>query len=484
MKSKSYRSASVKDMKVSELILRLAEGPVWAGLDVGKGHTMVVIRDAQGTTLRPWKVRQPDEIGVIAERLKELSRHRPLVVAMEPTGTYGDPLRQALGDVGLAVHRVSPKSTSDYAEVYDGVPSQHDGKDAAVVAELAAIGKSRPWPLAPAAYGEMRHEVQWMDTQQDILQLWLGRLEALLARHWPELTSLLELNSATLLRILAEYGGPRAVCQDPQAQARLTRWSGALMKREKIEAVLESARSTRGVRMQPADCDFVQRSARAAQAARQEIRQVQNSLEKRAAGDEVVQRVGQAVGMVTACVLFAAVGNPGDYSCGEAYRKALGLNLKERSSGKYRGHLKITKRGPSIARRWLYFSALRMVQQAAVKPWYERKKSQDQQRGGKGVVAVMRKLSLAVYAVARGATFDAARLFPGRNITAAAGRNASLGALPPDPRNLSHSHQSRTGNGTAGASGREPAARSASVTGTALGSVSTGALSSVPVKQA
>jgi len=484
MKSKAYRATSVNDVKVEEVVGRLSDGPVWAGLDVGKGQTMVVIRDAQGTMLRPWKVRQPNEIRVIAQRLQNLSRHRPLVVAMEPTGTYGDALRQALGDAGLAVHRVSPKASRDYAEILDGVPSQHDGKDAAVVAELAAIGKSRLWPMEPAAHHGMLQQVQWMDTQQDILQLWLGRLEALLARHWPELTTLLELNSPTLLRILAEYGGPAAMSQDEQAPARMAGWGGGLLKREKIAAVLESARSTTGVRMQADDGEFIQRCARAALAARHEIRQVQNALEKRAAGDEVVQRIGQAVGMVTACVLYASVGNPGDYSCGEAYRKALGLNLKERSSGQHQGHLKITKRGPSLARRWLYFSALRLIQKSAVKPWYERKKSRDQQRGGKGVVAVMRKLSLAVYAVARGATFDAARLFPGRNIEADARGTPRLGALPPDPRNLSPAHQSRTGNEAAGASDPEPAARSASVAGPALGSVSTGALSSVPVKQA
>ena len=45
----------------------------------------------------------------------------------------------------------SSKAASDYAEVFDGVPSQHDGKDAAVVAELAAIGKSRPWPCETAS---------------------------------------------------------------------------------------------------------------------------------------------------------------------------------------------------------------------------------------------------------------------------------------------------------------------------------------------
>ncbi|MFN0055442.1 MAG: transposase [Planctomycetales bacterium] len=483
MKSKAYRAVPVKDVKVSEIVLRLAEGPVWVGMDVGKGHTMVIIRDVLGTTLRPWKVLQPDEIRVVVQRLTELQQHRPLVVAMEPTGTYGDALRQALFDADMTVHRVSPKATSDYAEVYDGVPSQHDGKDAAVVAELASIGKSCLWPMGPVAYGELLQDVQWMDTQQDILQLWLGRLEALLARHWPELTTLLELNSATLLRLLIEYGGPRAVCADVEASANLKQWGRTLIKPEKIAAVVESARTTQGVRMEPMECAFIQRCARAAWAARKEIQQVQNVLKKRAVGDEKLQRVGQAVGMVTACVLFATAGDPTEYSCGEAYRKALGLNLKERSSGRHQGHLKITKRGPSMARRWLYFSALRLIQHHAVKPWYERKKSRTEERGGKGVVAVMRKLSLAVYAVARGATFDARRLFPGCQPTTEAGPGAALGALPPDPRNLSPAHQSRTKNRTAGASPLEPAARSASVTDTALGSVSTGALSSVPAKQ-
>ena len=76
--------------------------------------------------------------------LQRVSQGRPLVVALEPTGTYGDALRHALGQAGLAVHRVSPKAAADYAETFDGVPSQHDGKDAAVVAELAAQGAAGP----------------------------------------------------------------------------------------------------------------------------------------------------------------------------------------------------------------------------------------------------------------------------------------------------------------------------------------------------
>ena len=41
--------------------------------------------------------------------------------------------------------RVSNKASHNYAEIFDGVPSQHNGKDAAVVAELAGLGKAQPW---------------------------------------------------------------------------------------------------------------------------------------------------------------------------------------------------------------------------------------------------------------------------------------------------------------------------------------------------
>src|SRR4029450_3501213 len=87
---------------------------------------------------------------------------------------------------GLIAHRVSPKAAADYAEIFDGVPSQHDGKDAAVVAELAAQGRSWPWPLAlpSEAEQELAFQVDWLDGQRRQTQLWYGRLEALLSRPW------------------------------------------------------------------------------------------------------------------------------------------------------------------------------------------------------------------------------------------------------------------------------------------------------------
>ena len=147
-------------------------------------------------------------------------------------------------------------------------------------------------------------------------------------------------------------------------------------------------------------------------AAYRETQKARLKLERLAQGNEVIERQAKVVGAATACMLWAALGDPRDYPCGEAYRKAMGLNLKERSSGKYQGQLKITKRGPSIVRRWMYFAAMRTVRLAFVKPWFEAKKSKDKDRGNGALIAVARKLAMALHAVGVGkGPFEPWRLF-------------------------------------------------------------------------
>ena len=419
LRKRAYRASSVKSLNLAAMAQELpgAGERVWVGLDIAKEEVLAVVRDEAGKFLRPWKVKQPGEIGELVARLRELAEGRTLVVAMESTGTYGDALRQALTDAQLATHRVSSKAVSDYGEIFDGVPSAHDGKDAAVIAELASIGKSTPWPYRPpsAAAGELTNEVHWLDAQQDIFQLWLGRLEGLLARHWPEGTGNLKLSSPTLLRALAEYGGPKALAEDPQAAQRLAAWGGCFLSAKKIAATVASARDTVGVRMTDQDQVWLKRCAAEAIKAHAESGQVRTRLAKLGRGDASLRRQAEVVGAVTAAVLQSAVGKPEDYYCGAAYAKAMGLNLKERSSGKYRGKIKITKRGPSLARRWLYFAALRIAQRPPVRGWFEAKKKRDQDRGRGALIAVMRRLALAIWSVAtRGEPFQLERLFPGR----------------------------------------------------------------------
>ncbi len=414
MKREAYRAVDVKQVLIESLVANKAEGAAFVGMDVAKDDFLAVVRWSDGRFERPWRVQNSAEIPDVTQRLQRLAGGRPLTIAMESTGTYGDALRQALTDAKLAVHRVSGKAVHDYAEIFDGVPSQHDGKDAAMVAELAAQGKSSPWPYDPPTEfdQELGYWVGRADIQQRIEMLWLGRLEALLARHWPEATEYLELNSETLLQVLVQYGGPAALAADAQATQRLRSWGRALLKSEKIERFVQVAAASVGVRQTAIDQRRMQECAQAALAAKHEVQKASSTLEKLAQSHTIIARHAAVVGWATACVLWVYLGNPADYHCAQAYRKAMGLNLKERSSGRYQGQLKITKRGPGTVRRWLYFAAMRLVKDPNVVEWYEIKKGQRPKGGKRALVAVMRKLALGLYVLGVGEeSFDARRLF-------------------------------------------------------------------------
>lgn len=122
------------------------------------------------------------------------------------------------------------------------------------------------------------------------------------------------------------------------------------------------------------------------------------------------------MGNATACLLFTYLGDPAKYHCAAAYVKAMGLNLTERSSGRYQGRLKISKRGSAAVRYWMYLAALRLARKTSpVRPWYLRKKHKESDKAGKALVGIMRRLGLALYhTAALGEVFEPARLFPGK----------------------------------------------------------------------
>ena len=133
---------------------------------------------------------------------------------IEPTGTYGDALRYQCHRLGVPVHMMPPKHTHDFAEVFDGVPSMHDAKAAAVLAKLQAVKPAPVWQPETEAQRDLR---AWVDQRHPIaltLALHHGHLEAMLARHWcclPRFSATgLSRSSATCAGGFPAVGRPRA----------------------------------------------------------------------------------------------------------------------------------------------------------------------------------------------------------------------------------------------------------------------------------
>ena len=316
MKKRAYSATDIMHVDWQRILKSRTGQEAVVGVDVGKLDIRVVLRWADGAFERPWAVDNPGQIGALVAavvgRLSADGRRPAVRVAMESTGTYGDALRQALADAKVEAHLVSGKRAHDYAEVFDGVPSQHDGKDAAVVAELCALGKSQlwPWPAVDEQVSELMFLVDQLEAATREKTVWVLRLEAMLARHWPEASRVLAPGGGTMLRALAHYGGPAALAADPDAAATLQRWGTRWLDADKVKRVVESAGATAGVRQGATDLARVRWCAQKALDAHRQAGRCRAKLTRLGAAHATIAAQGKIIGIPTACVLWRHLGDP------------------------------------------------------------------------------------------------------------------------------------------------------------------------------
>jgi transposase len=123
------------------------------------------------------------------------------------------------------------------------------------------------------------------------------------------------------------------------------------------------------------------------------------------------------LGPITASAIIAYMGSPTAYKSAAAFEKAIGLNLRENSSGTRLGTRRISKRGPGKVRKYLFLTAMLLVKRdPIVKAWYQARQAYQGGNKLKALVAVMRKLARALVPVAHGEVFDATKLFDTRRL--------------------------------------------------------------------
>jgi transposase len=389
-------------------------------VDVAKVKFVAALQLEVGKTLVRVSWMHPLESAELLSGLEVLAAAGTLEAVMESSGVYGDALRWQLQRRGIPVYRVEAKRVHDSAEVYDGVPSLHDAKASELIAKLHWDGPSTRWDLLPGARRDQLAQLRRLRQAKARAQAERNRLEALLARHWPELGQLLGLGSASLLRLVATYGGPAPlVLLARQGRQLLREVGGPLLREEKIGAVLASARTTLGMPCTAGETAQLRWQAEQVIAAQREQRQAEHELARSVAPAQGLAPMQALLGRVTTAVLLATQGDPKHYPSAASYCKGIGLNLKEHSSGQHRGQLSITKRGPSLARFYLYYAALRLCQRdAVIKRWFALKTARPGAVKQKQLIELMRKLAKAFWHQANGHAFDVNRLV---NLKAVAG---------------------------------------------------------------
>jgi len=424
MKKRIYRRMPVNDFQPQSISAADLGGKLVFAIDVAKVDMVAALAGANGHVLHTISWKAPEENPRVLSILRGFRTAGLTVEAvMEPSGTYGDVLRHQLEQDGFPIFMISGKRTHDAKEIFDGVPSLHDAKAAAIIARLHADGSSTRQSDEIPERRQLKAALAILDLHQERYLQLVHRLESWLARHWPELPTLIELTSSSLMALLARIGGPVNVAASPEQAAKLLRGiSHRLLPDDKIAAIIASANTSVGVPLVGLERDALMAIAADAYRAHRAFATARTTVAQ-LADTTPAATLTPVVGPTTAAAVFAEVGDARSFPCSRAFLKAMGLNLKEKSSGTVQGQIKITKRGPSRVRQLLWLAAFRWIQDDPIaNAWYQRKKQRDGGRASRAAVALMRKLAKGLYHVGRGGTFDSSKLFDLRRLQLAGAR--------------------------------------------------------------
>jgi transposase len=408
MKKHAYRARNINQFSLEKLGDELSERFIVA-VDVAKREFVVGLAGPDGDVTEHLRFTHPIQTRQFLQLLEQLqARGTSLEVVMESTGTYGDALRGQLLARGLPTFAVSPKRCHDAAEIFDGVPSLHDAKATAILARLHAQGLSKPWGLHDQGRRELRAAIERRELYAHPLHHDQGRLEGLLARHWPEFGEHLDPNNQkSALALLVQYPGPQAVADAAEAAAQLlAKASRKALPQDKIAGVISSAHGSLGMPMLDEERRLLSELAAQMLELWRELERIDRRIAELSQARPEDSALAAAVGTVTTAVLVAMLGPASSYPSAGAYVKAMGLNLRECSSGESRkagSGLRITKRGPGLARKYLYLATLRLIMsEPLARAWYEGRQAYQGGKKIKAVVALMRKYARGLWHVGRG----------------------------------------------------------------------------------
>ena len=375
----------------------------FAGIDIGSRSHVVALIDERGVVLlRP--------ISLAASWAGHetlfglLGSPHDLLIAMEATGHYSRNLFSALADHGYAVALINPLRTRRLAEE-DLMRAKTDSVDALAIARFAA--QKRPaLTEVDRALDQLRELVCFYNRILQDYNARLRQLYRLVNLCFPEfLGPVRSLDSQRAATLLREYPTSRAFAEasiDTLACLRLhsRRRVGAKL----AHTLIEAARQSVGRHDGPAYRSEVQLTCTDLAILRERATAVGTEIETFVATHPVgsLLKTIDGISAITVGRILAAVGDPGRLRSAGALASYVGVVPGTSQSGFRRpNHSRLSPLGNPHLRHALYMATFAAVQR---NPWlgayYQRLKAT-----GKppkvALIATVRKLLCAVYAVAR-----------------------------------------------------------------------------------
>lgn len=342
------------------------------GIDIGSQFHSVVFQNKDGFVLEKIDKLYNSRKGFdfLDNKIEYLlNKHQLSIVhiGFEPTGNYWKNLIYHLHSKGHQVHFIRTTAIKSQRELDESSPSKNDIRDANLLATLVREGKYIDSKLQFDAFknlrdiGKMRAKVMVMKTSM------ICRLRMLIQLYFPELLDLFwSVDSIGFWRLLKRVQFPSDLTGISEDDLRnILRVPG--LKKERLEKIIEvlktASNNSIGLEATEFDRFNILSCIDSLELFHKQLNEIKEKMEGLLDQTEYWKLLKSinGVGVVTAATFLGELGDPKNFNDASGIVKFAGMDPKEKSSGKYKGKIKISKKGRYLMRTIIYFISMRLI---------------------------------------------------------------------------------------------------------------------------
>jgi len=386
---------------------------IGVGIDTARyGHRVSFLRSDRRPAAKPLTVLENRQgYQTLQQRLEQLQQQHPQAhfdIRIDAAGQYAANLEHFLRSLNLPITLSigEPKRNKDYQKAHFPKRTTDDTESQAM-ARFAVVEQPAPTPATTPALVLLREVAGRLQAKVKQSTQAINRLHNLLARVFPELATLTDdLAAAWVVRLLDKYPTAERIAQARLATLEKIPYLAAELAQQVQLVAQQSVASLRGDVAEALVRDLVSQ-VRHSQQAEQELRRLlaKAYADLPASGHVQITTI-PGIGIATAAVLTAKIGDIDRFATPEQLVGYFGVFPEENSSGVDKhgtplppGTLRMSRKGNDLARHYLWNAARSALRcNPAIRALYKRLKA----RGKRGDVAIgqcMAKLVHLVFAV-------------------------------------------------------------------------------------
>jgi transposase len=330
-----------------------------------------------------------------------------VIVGYESTGPYGEPMLHYLMKKPVRIVQVNPMHTKKVKEINDNSPLKTDDKDPRVIADIIRWGRalSIVIPEGDAAYLRRLNNSRERHVRERTALV--NQLQQLVFLLFPEFRTVIkDIKCKTPLYLLRKYPTPEtlSVLDKDVLGEEMRKRSRGKLKEHHADMLINLARNTVGIREGAAGLSMDIRHILI------QLEMLTNLIAELESEMEIaLGRIPyspkllsiKGLGVVSVAGLIGEIGDFKKFKTQSEIMKLAGLDLYEISSGKMKGQRRISKRGRSLIRKILYYTAIQTIRKDGILHDYYTRLTDGGMKRMKALIAVSRKLLGIIYAMVR-----------------------------------------------------------------------------------